>query len=105
MAGTSPAMTETRTPPPTFPLRKRFGYDIERIGLFADLGTALVTVGIMDNGVAQAPPNKLPSDDDIFGANLPDAALEAAATATPGMASSFPNAPTVNILVICCNFD
>jgi hypothetical protein len=69
------------------------------------LASLLLWVGIMDKGVAQAPPNKLLPDDDIFGTELPDAALEAAATATPGMASSFPNAPTVNILVICCNFD
>jgi hypothetical protein len=69
------------------------------------LAPLLLWVGIMDNGAAQAPANKLPSDEDIFSAELPDAALEAAATATPGMASSFPNAPTVNILVICCNFD
>jgi hypothetical protein len=38
-------------------------------------------------------------------ADLPDAALEAAARAMPGAAMSFPNAPTVNILVICCNFE
>jgi hypothetical protein len=59
----------------------------------------------MDNGAAQAQSNKLLSDDDIFGAGAPDAALEAAARAIPGAAMSFPNAPTVNILVICCNFD
>ena len=47
-----------------------------------------------------------PSDDDIFGWDVSDAALEAAAsTATPGGALSFPNAPTVSILVICCSFD
>jgi hypothetical protein len=47
-----------------------------------------------------------PSDDDIFGCDVSDAALEAAAsTATPGGALSFPNAPTVSILVICCSFD
>jgi hypothetical protein len=59
----------------------------------------------MDNGAAQAPSNKLLSDDDIFSADLPDAALEAAARAIPGTAMSFPNAPTVSILVICCNND
>ena len=59
----------------------------------------------MDNGAAQAPSNKLLSDDDIFSAELPDATLEAAAQAIPGAAMSFPNAPTVSILVICCNID
>ena len=59
----------------------------------------------MDNGAARAETNKLLSDDEILGAELPDAALEAAARAIPGTAMSFPNAPTVNILVICCNFD
>jgi hypothetical protein len=58
----------------------------------------------MDNGAALQS-NKLRPDDDIFGADLPDAALEAAARAIPGTAMSFPNAPTVNILIICCNFD
>jgi hypothetical protein len=58
----------------------------------------------MDNG-ATPQSNKFLPDDDIFGAELPDAALEAAARAIPGTAMSFPNAPTVNILVICCNFD
>ena len=58
----------------------------------------------MDNGAAPQS-NKFLPDDDIFGAELPDAALEAAARAIPGAAMSFPNAPTVNILVICCNFD
>ena len=56
----------------------------------------------MDDGAARAPSN---SDDDMFRVELPDAALEVAAHAIPGTAVSFPNAPTVNILVICCNFD
>lgn len=47
-----------------------------------------------------------PSDDDILCGDVSDAALEAAAsTAVPGGALSFPNAPTVSILVICCSFD
>ena len=62
-------------------------------------------VGIMDNGAAPDQSNTLLPDDDIFGVDLPDAALEAAARAIPGTAMSFPNAPTVNIMVICCNFD
>jgi len=58
----------------------------------------------MDNGAALQS-NELLPDDDIFFADPPDAALEAAARAIPGTAMSFPNAPTVNILIICCNFD
>ena len=46
------------------------------------------------------------SDDDIFHGDVSDAALEAAAsTAIAGGAMSFPNAPTVSILVVCCSFD
>jgi hypothetical protein len=45
-------------------------------------------------------------DDDIFRRDVSDAALEAAAsTAIAGGAMSFPNAPTVSILVVCCSFD
>jgi hypothetical protein len=45
-------------------------------------------------------------DDDILHCDVSDAALEAAArTATAGAALSFPNAPTVSILVVCCSFD
>ena len=45
-------------------------------------------------------------DDDILHYDVSDAALEAAAsTAVPGGALSFPNAPTVSILVICCSFE
>jgi hypothetical protein len=43
---------------------------------------------------------------DIFHCDVSDAALEAAALAVaPGGALSFPNAPTVSILVVCCSFD
>ena len=43
-----------------------------------------------------------PGDEDVFDFAVSDAALEAAAN--PGMAPalSFPNAPTVSILVYCC---
>jgi hypothetical protein len=45
-------------------------------------------------------------DDDILCFDVADAALEAAASAaTPGGAMSFPNAPTVSILIMCCSFD
>jgi hypothetical protein len=43
---------------------------------------------------------------DILHLDFADAALERAAmAATPGGAMSFPNAPTVSILVVCCSFD
>ena len=46
------------------------------------------------------------ADEDILRCEVSDAALEAAASAaTPGGAMSFPNAPTVSILVVCCSFD
>jgi hypothetical protein len=46
------------------------------------------------------------SDEDILTFDVPDAALErAASAAVPGGAMSFPNAPTVSILVVCCSFD
>ena len=45
-------------------------------------------------------------EEDILRCEVSDAALEAAAMApTPGGAMSFPNAPTVSILVVCCSFD
>jgi len=59
----------------------------------------------MDDGAAIVEPDNRQSDDDILGADVPDAALEAAACAAPGTAMSFPNAPTVSILVICCSFE
>ena len=45
---------------------------------------------------------------DILSFDVSDAALEKAAAAIPGGAGgamSFPNAPTVSILVICCSFN
>jgi len=43
---------------------------------------------------------------DVLHFDVADAALERAAmAATPGGAMSFPNAPTVSILVVCCSFD
>jgi hypothetical protein len=43
---------------------------------------------------------------DIFRCDVSDAALEIAGSAwVPGGAMSFPNAPTVSILVVCCSFD
>jgi hypothetical protein len=53
-----------------------------------------------------APSGAQIGDDAIFSYDVTDAALEAAAGATvPGGAMSFPNAPTVSILVVCCSFD
>jgi hypothetical protein len=46
------------------------------------------------------------ADGDILSFEVSDAALEAAAnTAVSGGALSFPNAPTVSILIICCSID
>jgi len=45
------------------------------------------------------------SDADFFAFDVSDAALEAAASATPGAALSFPNSPTVSILFQCCSND
>jgi hypothetical protein len=59
----------------------------------------------MHNGAAIGEADKAASDDDVLAFEVSDAALEAAARAVPGAAMSFPNAPTVNILIICCNFD
>jgi hypothetical protein len=47
-------------------------------------------------------------DADILTLDIPDAALERAAATHPGGAEgamSFPNAPTVSILIMCCSFD
>jgi hypothetical protein len=46
-----------------------------------------------------------PSEDEILTFAIADAALEAAARTLPGAAMSFPNAPTVSILVMCCGND
>ena len=44
------------------------------------------------------------ADEAVFSCEVPDEALEAAATPTRdgAAAMSFPNAPTVSILIICC---
>jgi hypothetical protein len=60
----------------------------------------------MPNDAAMSDSNQLSCDDDILGFEVSDATLEAAAsTAIPGGALSFPNAPTVSILIICCSID
>jgi hypothetical protein len=45
------------------------------------------------------------SDEDILSFDVSDEALEAAASAIPGAAMSFPNAPTVSIVIVCCSTD
>jgi hypothetical protein len=60
----------------------------------------------MNDGVAVQNRPHAAGGDDIFGFEVSDAALEAAANAAiPGGALSFPNAPTVSILIICCSID
>ena len=44
-------------------------------------------------------------DEDVLNFEVADEALEAAANALPGAALSFPNAPTVSVLVVCCSQD
>ena len=46
-----------------------------------------------------------PDDTDILAFDVPDAALEIAASAAPGTAFSFPNSPTVSVLFQCCSND
>jgi hypothetical protein len=59
----------------------------------------------MNAGAPAAEPSEFQAAD-ILRCDFPDAVLEAAATAgAPGGAMSFPNAPTVSILVVCCSFD
>jgi hypothetical protein len=59
-----------------------------------------------DGAVVFAQGDGQAGEGDIFRCEVSDAALEAAAsTAIPGGAMSFPNAPTVSILIICCSFD
>jgi hypothetical protein len=43
------------------------------------------------------------SDADLLNFNVPDEALEIAASTMAGPAFSFPNAPTVSVLVTCCD--
>ncbi len=46
------------------------------------------------------------SSEDILNFQVSDAELEAAAGTTPALAAmSFPNAPTVSVLVYCCGND
>jgi hypothetical protein len=60
----------------------------------------------MNKGVGIFAQSGRSADADIFCLDISDAALEAAAMAgMPGGAMSFPNAPTVSILVVCCSFD
>jgi hypothetical protein len=41
--------------------------------------------------------------EEVLAFEVSDAALEAAASVVPGAALSFPNSPTVSILVVCCS--
>jgi hypothetical protein len=45
------------------------------------------------------------SDEDTLTFDVSDAALEAAASAIRGAAMSFPNTPTVSVLIVCCPND
>jgi hypothetical protein len=55
------------------------------------------------NDIARNPEQ---ADADVFIFEVSDAALEAAASTTiAGAAISFPNAPTVSVLILCCGPD
>jgi len=45
------------------------------------------------------------SDEDLLVFEVSDEALEAAASPRTGPVMSFPNAPTVNVLIVCCGND
>ncbi len=45
------------------------------------------------------------NDNDVLAFEVCDAALEAAASALPGAAFSFPNSPTVSVIFQCCGND
>ena len=53
---------------------------------------------IEDSGIGQI-------SDDVLSFEVPDEALERAASARPGGAMSFPSAPTVSVLFVCCSQD
>jgi hypothetical protein len=75
------------------------GYDAEARAATNGLATMNDGVGVFAQSGDQAAA-------DILHLDVSDSALEAAAMAgIPGGAMSFPNAPTVSILVVCCSFD
>jgi hypothetical protein len=81
------------------PTLQSFGYDASPRAATNGLATMNEGVGIFAQSSAQAA-------DDVLHVDVSDSALEAAAMAgLPGGAMSFPNAPTVSILVVCCSFD
>jgi hypothetical protein len=60
----------------------------------------------MNHGVTEITEDFGPGDGDILVFDVSDAELEAAAGTTPPLAAmSFPNAPTVSVLVYCCGND
>jgi hypothetical protein len=63
----------------------------------------------MQNAAATHEANEMSgSDDDILSFDVSDTVLEKAAASAPGGAGgamSFPNAPTVSILIVCCSFN
>jgi hypothetical protein len=59
----------------------------------------------MDHRMKDAGENFEQSDNDSLTFDVSDAALEAAASALPGAAFSFPNSPTVSVVFQCCGND
>jgi hypothetical protein len=115
MAGLVPAIPiiGARQCPPKWEARNKCGHDGADLPLLkpsAMMQPPSKRVRFMQNGMQAGAgivgPSSLPADDDILGFEVSDAALEAAAnTAIPGAALSFPNAPTVSILIHCCSID
>jgi hypothetical protein len=59
----------------------------------------------MQHAAATHEANEMSGSDDILVFDVSDAVLEKAAASVPGNAMSFPNAPTVSILIVCCSFN
>jgi hypothetical protein len=59
----------------------------------------------MDHRMKDASKTFEQSDNDVLTSEVSDAALEAAASALPGAAFSFPNSPTVSVVFQCCSND
>ena len=82
------------------------------VSVLGDLSRSQIQRLIADGHVAvpnrSAKANLALHEGDRVSVDIPDAALERAAATHPGGAEgamSFPNAPTVSILIMCCSFE
>jgi hypothetical protein len=62
-------------------------------------------VGAMTEAMTETVAGLDQAEHEVLNFDVSDTALEIAAAAPPGAAYSFPNAPTVSILVVCCSND